>query len=432
MASALTLLTDIRTYTPAYNRMELLVNEADAPTKALSQYRYIFDVYIEGITSPTFKRFYADLDPVLGYGYVDISRYVQGAVRNTMSQYNSVVPFSLGANATVGQSIVKVTVKYGYQYNNAGTFTTVADVITGSDKYVWNGAFDNQFFYNKFVGSNDFASEYLLNTTNGSAGQFITDMKTNKVSINNLGWHHILTDAPTDIDRLVVVTYDSSGSVIQTAIKAINVSQAVTTSRMYKVATGPESLNNMTGAFVSGAQPIVTSDVARYEVYLTTSAGTVVSETLDFEVYSPCRYEQRRVHFLNRFGSFDSFNFDLRSQKRTDIEKKSFKYNPYPIGTSGINRSFTEQNQVVHHVKRQGYIRLTSEYLTTEQNTWLEQLMYSPEIYIEEVDGNGDVNLTAVEMVVQNSWLEKESSIDKLFTVEVELKYSQQNYSQGR
>lgn len=433
MASNIVILNDLRTFTPVYNRMELCVNETDAPTKALTGYRYIFDVYIENVSSPTYKRFYADPDPVLGYGVVDISRYCEGAVNNTMSQYNATVPFSLGANANGTQSVIKVTVKYGYQYYVGSTLTTVANTVTGSAKYAFNGALSNQFFYNYFIGSNDFASDYLCNITNGASGQFLTDMKTNYVSLSNLGWHHILTDTPTDIDYLVIKTYDSSNSLIATNIKAISVSQVLTSSRMYKVATGPESINNMTGAWVSGGpNPIIDASVAKYEIYLTNSANAVASETLTFILQEPCRYEQRRIHFLNRFGSFDSFNFNLRSQRKTEITRKTYKFNPYPIVSGGLSRSFTEQNQVVNYGATQETMTLRSDFLSTDQNTWLQQFINSSELYLEELDGRGNMNLTAIESVVGTSWVEKETESDKLFNLEAEIRFSQKNYTQRR
>ena len=109
------------------------------------------------------------------------------------------------------------------------------DVLVGSVKYAFQGALTNKDFQGWAYNT------YICNITNGASGQFLTDMKTNYVSINNLGWHHILSDTPTDIDYLVVKTYDSAGALIQTATKAISVAQNLTSSRMYKVATGPES-----------------------------------------------------------------------------------------------------------------------------------------------------------------------------------------------
>lgn len=426
MASAIVILTDIVSFSPVYNRQEIYVNETDAVTKALTDFQYIFDVYIENVSSPTYKRFQVPPDPVLGYGVVDIGPYCESACNATLAQPDGTSAFSLGANADGTQSIIQVTVKYGYSYSNAGVYTVVADTVVGSAKYLFQGALTEY----ELMGWTP--NDYLCNVANGVDAQFITDMKTNKVSLSNLGWHHILTDTPTDIDRLVVVTYDSSDNVIQTAIKTNLVSQALTSSRMYKVATGPESLNNMTGAFVSGAQPVITSSVARYEVYLTNTAGTVASETLYFEMVEPCRYTQRRVHFENKFGSFDAYNFNLRSQKTEEVKRTSYKKNKYPIVTAGQNRLYQDAAQVVNYVETQEFLTVRSDYLTTAENDWLKQMISCPELYLEITDGTGAQNFVAYEMVTNSSWVEKETSIDKLWILELRLKLSHSNSRQRR
>jgi len=426
MAASITILTDLQAFTPVYNKMELSVR-ADAGTLALTGMKYVFDVYIENVSSPTYYRFQVDPDPDFDLGNVDISRYCEGACRSTLSQYNSVVPFSLGANANGTQSIIKVTVKYGYSYlSTPTTRTVVPDITVGSAKYAFQGALTRFQFQGWAYNT------YICNVTNGANGQFLTDMKTNYVSLTNLGWHHILSDTPTDIDYLVVKTYDSAGALIQTATKAISVAQNLTSSRMYKVATGPESLNNMTGAFVSGAQPIIDSSVATYTVQLTNSASTVASETLTFIMQEPCRYTQRRIHFQNRFGSFDAFNFNLRSQKEETIERKGYKYEKYPLTNAGISRLYQDQAQVTNYTKIQEFLTVRSDYLTTEQNEWLKQFMNSTEMYLEFTDPSGAQNFIAYEKPEGNSWLEQETDIDKLFMMEAKLKLSQTSEGQRR
>jgi len=389
--------------------------------------KYVFDVYIENVSSPTYYRFQVDPDPDFDLGNVDIGRYCEGACRSTLSQYNSVVPFSLGANANGTQSIIKVTVKYGYSYlSTPTTRTVVPDITVGSAKYAFQGSLT------KFQFQGWAYNTYICNIANGLNGQFLTDMKTNYVSLTNLGWHHILSDTPTDIDSLAVITYDSAGSVIQTVVKANSVAQNLTSSRMYKVATGPESLNNMTGVFISGAQPIITSDVARYTVQLVNSAGDPASEILTFIMQEPCRYTQRRIHFQNRFGSFDAFNFNLRSQKEETIERKGYKYEKYPLTSGGISRLYQDQSQVTNYTKIQEFLTVRSDYLTTEQNEWLKQFMNSAEMYLEFTDPSGAQNFIAYEKPEGNSWLEQETEIDKLFLMEAKLKLSQTSEGQRR
>lgn len=425
--ATVTIHTDLTDFCPVYNRMEVEV-KLDSTTLALTDVQYIFDVYIEGVSG--FKRFQVPPDPTTEYAAVDISRYCESYCYPTLAQYNSSVPFSIGANANGTQSILKVNIKYGYSYSNSGVYTVVADVLTGGNKYAFQGALTER----ALMGWNDGGfNDYICNITNGANGQFITDMKTNDVSLNNLGWHHILTDTPTDIDKLVIETYDSSGNLIALNIKAITVAQNLTASRMYKVATAPESLNNMTGGWISGGpQPIITSSVSYYLIYLVDTPGNIASETLRFNLVEPCRYRQCRIFFENRFGSFDSYNFNLRSQIDEEVKRSSYKYNKFPITSSGLDRQYQDQSQVVNYIEVQEYLTVRSNYLTTEQNSWLKQLVQSGNIYLQIEDHDGAQNYLAYEMVTQTNWVEKETSIDKLFILELKLKLSQTNTRQRR
>jgi len=426
MASNIVILTDLDTFTPVYNPMEVCIQQADAATLALTGYKHIIDVYIEGVSS--FKRYEIIPEPLFSYGVVDISRYCEGYVYNVFPAYDAAVPFLTGANANGTQSIIKVTLKYGYSYLLAGVYTVVADSVVGSAKYAWNGSLD----YNDWIGFG--FNDYICNVANGVNGQFLTDMKTNYVSIGNLGYHGILSDTPTDVDHLVVKTYSSADftGLIQTVTKLINVTQANTAARNYIVATAPETLNNITGAFVTGAQPIVTASVLSYTVQLTNSVGTVASELLYFVIAEPCRYEQRRLHFLNRFGKHDSFNFNLKSTERREITKTGYKYDKYVVNSTGLLRYHADQAQVTNYVASQDFISLKSDFITEAQNDWLKQLIESPEIYLEWIDESGLQNYKAVESIVGTSWMEKQTENDKLFTMDVEIKMSQKNYRQRR
>lgn len=426
MASAISILTDIVSFSPVYNRQEICVNETDAVTKALTDFQYIFDVYIENVSSPAYKRFEVPKDAVLGYGTVDIGRYCESACNSVLGVYNGTTSYLLGARATGEQCIIKVTVKYGYSYSNAGVYTVVADTVVGSAKYLFQGSLTEQ----ELMGWTP--NNYLCNVANGLNGQFLTDMKTNIVSINNLGYHYCLTDTPTDLDSLSVLTYDSAGNLIQTVVKANPVSQALTSSRMYLVATAPETLNNMTGVFISGAQPIITAAVASYTVQLVNSVGAAASEILSFTIEEPCRYEQRRVFFENRFGAFEGFNFNLRSQQKRETDRKGYKYDKYPVVTAGISRAYQNQSQVTNFVKTQDSLTVRTEFLTTAQNEWLKQMIESPELYLQFTDHTGAENYLAYEKVNSSSWVEKVTEIDKLFNLELELKLSQANFRQRR
>jgi hypothetical protein len=167
-------------------------------------------------------------------------------------------------------------------------------------------------------------------------------------------------------------------------------------------------------------------------VQLTNSASAVASELLTFYLQDECRYDRRRLYFVNKYGSFEGFNFTLKSTERRDIERKTYKKDKYPIFSGGFSRKMYDQAQVINYVATQDYIRLTSDFISEDQNTWLKQLIESPEIYMQFTTDTGTEYLLAVESIVGTSWVEKQTKNDKLFNLEVEIKLSHKNYRQRR
>jgi len=415
---AITIQEDIPLFNPAFNRMVVVASSTNVAEPA---FKFLFDVYLDFPSGTVMKRYAVVPEPDFSYGVVDVGRYVESAISNTMAAFDSVAAFQTPVNPDGSFSLTNFFIDYGEQYEVAGVVTNFPSLTVGSTKYTWNASigFEQFQFFN--------AEDYLMSLAFDPA-EFLTDQKTNKVSIANLGWHHIITDTAGDVDYIEIKTYNSAGALIDTFQKANAVS-----ARMYKVATGPESLNNMTGAFLLGAQPVITSSVASYTIGIWNSvAPTLLSELLTFEIEEPCRYTQRRVHFLNIYGSFDSFNFNLRSQNKRKTNRQTYSYDKYPIVSGGTNFLLQDQKSVVNYSDTEKTMIVRSDYLTTEENTWLQQLIESPEIYLEVTDANGAQNFLAVESVVGDSWIEKETEIDKLFIMELELKFSQKDKRQRR
>jgi hypothetical protein len=181
-----------------------------------------------------------------------------------------------------------------------------------------------------------------------------------------------------------------------------------------------------------GSLPIITSIVASYTCQLFDNTAAAVSELNNFTIKEPCRYQEYRLHFENKYGAFDSYTFTGRNQKSTSMQRTSYKSSAYPIVTAGIERKHKDKSNVTNWTKRTEKIKLSSDYLTTEENTWLEQLLYSNEIYLEFTDGSGAQNLKSVHKVTDTNWLEKETSIDKLFKLDIEIELGHEAYSQRK
>ena len=117
------------------------------------------------------------------------------------------------------------------------------------------------------------------------------------------------------------ITYDSSGSTIST-FDIDNKVTPLTDVKMLKIPSAPNTLNNIANSEIStGAQPIITGSVASYRILLLDTISSVVSEEIYFNVDSECRYETRRLEFLNSLGGFDGFNLRKLAEDRKRLKE---------------------------------------------------------------------------------------------------------------
>lgn len=414
--------TDVPEYSPVYNIMELCV---ESDNIALPEFKYIFDVVTETLGSERFK---VVPEPVTGLqlGIKDIGQILEGFIDERIAQFNSTGTFVFGLD----RPIIKFHIEYGEEYEVGGVLTQFPDLLTGTDKFAWDASFPKHDWIDEHNDANPF-NTWLMNQANGTNGEFLTSYKTPKVRLLDLGWHWLINDVPGDVDYLEVKTFDSAGVLIQTVQSVNPVTTVPTAARLLSVTTGPQSLNNIGPALQLGSQPIIDSTVATYTIQIFESTPTAISELLTFTIDEGCRYEIFRLHFLNIYGGFDSFNFTSRSLKTSISSKKSYTRSKTDITADGVQFKHEDNGTVDYFIKKRNKIRLQSDYLTNEENTWLEQLINSPHILLQFLDKSGVPNFKQVKMVT-NNWRDQDISIDKLFRLTIEIDIAQEDFSQRR
>jgi hypothetical protein len=422
---ALVLKTDNKDFSPVYNPMNVVIFQNNAVTLAKPDYKYIFDIniidYISGL--PTVIRTKVSPDPFYKYGIQDLHSIIENYVKETIPPYDDTDAIRVTDNA-----IIKFYVEYGEEYR-----LTVNDPIvqylnqyTGNIQYAWGASLEHHRFID-FFNNNEF-EDYLCLTT--SIGEFLTNQKNNKVYANQLGWHWYMTSAPNNVDYLQVKTYDVSGVLISTFDIPNNSNPSLDRSRLNSVATSPQSLNNITGAFLVGAQPVIISTVANYSVQLFRTGAVPVSEILYFEIDTECFYETYRIHFENEYGAFDSFNFKADSKKSTNAERKTYITNRNILTLNGLVYNHVTDTKVNYYVKSTDSITLQSGLIDQATNEWLKELSFSPQAYLEFVDSSGVHNFKPC-LVKSTSWNELKDEVDKTFNFSIEIELSD-NFRQRR
>jgi hypothetical protein len=156
-------------------------------------------------------------------------------------------------------------------------------------------------------------------------------------------------------------------------------------------------------------------------VRLTDTDSSVIATKIFTYTETCSQYENVRLHYLNKLGGFDVFNFNKNTINAMTIDRKQFKA-PLPIGYSKSDRLKTNYNTTIND-----RITINSDWITEEQSILLEQLATSPIIYLERSPTNFiAVNILNAEYEIKTFLTDR-----KMFNVTFEIEYSYSRYRQS-
>lgn len=132
-------------------------------------------------------------------------------------------------------------------------------------------------------------------------------------------------------------------------------------------------------------------------------------------------YKNYFVHFLNKWGGYETMMFNKVSRKTYDIERKTWKQLPYRVSATGvvtIFSNYTLYKQTTQFAGRfREKLRLNTDWLSDAEYQWLAQLVTSPEIYVEDEGELYPVIMT------QNNYEFREHIVDGLINLGVEFDF---------
>jgi len=110
-----------------------------------------------------------------------------------------------------------------------------------------------------------------------------------------------------------------------------------------------------------------------------------VSEQFYFYLYENCQPENTRVVFLNAKGGYDYFTFKSYRNDTKKIKSQTFDSRYYATDLASPDRDYGRTVKTFATDLDQEIV-LESDYLTQAGGDWLQQLFYSPQVYIMNQD----------------------------------------------
>lgn len=127
-------------------------------------------------------------------------------------------------------------------------------------------------------------------------------------------------------------------------------------------------------------------------------------------------YTAYEIHWLNRWGGYDSFVFDGASKVTTNANKTFAKYQPNRVNSSGVLvYNLYEQNKKPFHIGLNETHLINSRLLDDFEMDGLQDLFSSPEVYLRTSEG-------FVSVTVNGTTFENyKSENGKVYSVQLEI-----------
>ena len=399
-------------YAPVYNKDAFVFKSIN---NGQPNFKYIADVYVNG------ER-------------IRLTQYPHPTYRTAAFNFNTVVKNYIsqqlinqtGFTRQIGGGI-QYYAYVGEEYGLASSGTTVyPNQVILTPYYVWDGALKHLEYLNYSVNN------YLAAGTAIPAANALNLMPSSGVIYENENaWSTVLAQSSGGVYFAEIDTYDSAGSLIQT-VKYQNPHQAVSSinDRYLNFPSGTKNLNELASSgVVSGSLPIITDSVDKYSIRFTRFNGVQSVNKRWFTYRKLCTKNVKyRFHFKNHIGGWDSFSFIRASRKRADITRSTYKKTfGNMINSESWGYQASDNIQADYNINYKESIRVQSDWIDEETNAALFDMVSSTQVYVDD-DTYGLIPVT----IVSNSYDFKQEATDKLFNLEIEFRYTFENYIQQR
>ena len=366
---AITFIKTPQQYVPVYNPVEFYFSSDEY---AQPNFKFYITVSIDGTPIVSFTKELIDTDK----GYVDVSEIAQKYIDNYY-------PFGEYGWKNVTDGIKILTLDVDEQYSGS--------IHTG-DSYgvkVFNAALKQS--ERAIYAIDDYV---VINTRNNIW------LNKNPVNPIKLKWNqdyvfYFLTGAGDwQVQSVDITAYGTSPTTAFSRIYNSFYPASSNAERFVCINLGLSGLAQIASGDVIGDYPIVNTSTTSYIITFTSEfSGSTQTHAINVEVDNcEAKFEQIPVFYLNRFGAYDCYNFYGNDTESLRVNKEYFKpvreifqgsYNVVSSGANPLGANPQQNRDVVLSSTYNMSRNLKSQYLSDSEIENLQDLITSPEIFIQ-------------------------------------------------
>lgn len=334
-----------------------------------TNFSFIVELYINGILHSTHEVY----PEAGGSGRFGISTIGRAIVTSNICLQNVLTQETYGSSSFQ----IKIYEKYGaipVIYLASEVDSAILNFINGSFRF--EELYTNQYDYTDY------------NIQSGINRSFLTDFPRNRrelISYNEGKFLSIIDNAKANTLTVYIKLYNISNSLIASAQYDIS-SYIVPMSSV-----GPANLVFYTTLVQSDFD-----DCYYYTIQIRDPDFPITRYSELYKIYcdTSCRsYERMRLHWMNRFGAWDSFTFTLLHEHSTDITSNRYTRSTgrWALKESVdyiYNRSISDGQQMTMSKFMTDKLILNSDWIHEDVQQWLVRSLYeSPRVYLETENG---------------------------------------------
>jgi len=157
------------------------------------------------------------------------------------------------------------------------------------------------------------------------------------------------------------------------------------------------------------------ANAVKYDVSIS-NTSTSITEIITFVIDSKCHGSKTRFVWLNPRGGYDAYNFYSPRKLNSSVQKKSYQAaRTYPVVVGNREESIIDVNS-------KDVLTVSTNKVTTEVAEWLQELLESPEVYIE-LDSDNALHDTRVPVTLVNKTRAISNSYDTLHNVSLRYRF---------
>ena len=381
------------------------------------------------------------------------SEYKGVTAQSQMFPIHLVDKFAVSKN-----SIKRFGINFFVEYSDSATGAVIDFTLldpTASDSYkMFNGVLQYDDVLREFQNDYGFnIDKYYLNGAVDVSGNKVSSFlstapDTQYARLEDYGTLPFLNVASQTLYPLYGFTFnyrDSAGGSLGGETVQWNGSNGGATSlgplsntRLNYFGAFPANLQNWSATF----QALVTAGTIQGGYYTVKAVGSGVGEiwskiyTINVICPNLKGYEAIRLTWLNKWGTWDYYTFNMKSTKSVTTNRtsytqlggtwneKTFKIAGYKGGKKNFRVNSTEK------------IKLNTDFVTEAEGVWFEQLINSTEVYVLEgfqTDGNNSSLNNYVEpaTITNSSYTRKTIANDRLMQYTFEIEKSKMKRTQA-